>query len=53
MILIKGKELLIHNLFEIPFFFFVNFILLLFCMLSLSFIAKGLAMCRLGDVISA
>ena len=34
---------------------FVNVILLLFCMFSffLSFIAKGLAMCRLGGVISA
>ena len=32
---------------------FVNIILLSFCMLFLSFIAKGLAMCRLGGVISA
>ena len=35
---------------------FVNVILLLFCTFSrhfLSFIAKGLAMCRLGGVISA
>ena len=36
---------------------FVNIILLSFCMLSLSFflsfIAKGLVMCRLGGVISA
>ena len=32
---------------------FCNIILLSFCMLFLSFIAKGLAMCRLGGVISA
>ena len=32
--------------FEIP--FFMNIILILFCLLPLSFIVKGLAMCRLG-----
>ena len=46
MILIEGWAVPIHILFEIS--YFVNIIYILFCFLSLSFIAKGLAMCRLG-----
>ena len=49
MILIEGWALPIHILFEIS-YFFVNIIMILFCLLSLSFIAKGLAMWQLGGV---
>ena len=51
MNLIEGWALPIHIIFEIS-YFFVNIILILFCLLSLSFIAKGLTMCRLGGVIT-
>ena len=51
VILIEGWALPIHILFNIS-YFFVNIILILFCLLSLSFIAKGLSMCRLGGVIT-
>ena len=50
MILIVGWAVPIHILFEIS--HFVNIILILFCLLSLSFIAKGLEICRLGGVIT-
>ena len=50
MILIEGWAVPIQILFEIS--YFVNIILILFCFLPLSFIAKGLVMCRLGDVIT-
>ena len=49
MILKEGWAIPIHILFEIS--YFVNIILILFCLLSLSFIAKGLAMCQLRGVI--
>ena len=49
MILIEGWAVPIHILFEIS--HFVN-IILIFFLLSLCFIAKGLAMCRLGGVIT-
>ena len=47
-----GLGILLHNLFELqP---FCNIICYRFvCSFFLSFIAKGLAMCRLGGVISA
>ena len=46
---IKSWALPIHILFEIP--ILMNITLILFCFLSLSFIAKGLAICRLGGMI--
>ena len=51
MIRIEDWALPIHILFEIS-YIFLNMILILFCLLSISFIAKGLAMCRLGGVIT-
>ena len=54
MILTEVWALPIHIIFKISCFFFVvvDIILILFCLLFLSFIAKGLAMCRLGGVIT-
>ena len=52
MILTEVWALPIHILFEISCFFVVDMILILFYLLSLSFIAKGLAMCRLRGVIT-
>ena len=46
MIPTKDWALLIHTLFEIQFFCEHNFVIIL--LLFLSFIDKGLAMCRLG-----
>ena len=45
-ILIKGWALPIHIF--LKYHFFMNIILILFCLLSLSFIDKGLAMSQLG-----
>ena len=50
MILTEGWAVPIHILFEIS--YFVNIIFILFYLLSPSFIAKGLAMCRFGGVIT-
>ena len=50
VILIKGWAVPIHIIFKIS--YFVNIILILFIFLSLSFIAEGLAICRLGGVIT-
>ena len=49
MILIEAWEVPIHILFQIS--HFMN-IILIFFLLSLPFIAKGLAVCRLGGVIA-
>ena len=54
MILTSGKALLLHNLFELQPFCAHYFVIILYVLsFFLSFIAKGLAMCRLGGVISA
>ena len=50
MILIMSWAVPIQILFEKS--YFVNIILILFCLLSLSFFAKGLAMCRFGGMIT-